>query len=178
MNSLLYELDNAERENQHLQWEKSQSQIDAANAHAEVREERSRSRDLVIAERDKADQRVENVKRSLCERSACYKCLGKGADDCSLCKGFGSIVGKWTACFKCDGKGSIILLSGKSVGCSSCFSVGARQGALSVDCFKCKKRPGAATKCDTCFEGKIRGFNLKPCPFCDGLGCRNFRQPT
>lgn len=141
-----------------------------------VREERRKSSEQISAavreERKRADAQIEQTKRSLNERSICFRCKGEGGTDC-LCLGYGVLHGLWTTCHACRGKGAYVATNGIRANCSACFSKGAKQGVFTIVCFKCK---GSGASCDTCHEGKVRGFNLKCCPFCKGNGCDNCHE--
>lgn len=136
----------------------------------ELRDERRKSDDLARAE-EKARNDIEHVKRVMSERSVCYRCNGEAIDkdDCSICQGRGAIQGLWTKCHNCDGKGSYTSISGggEIESCTICNAKGAREGILSMPCFKCKgsKQGGG---CSACYKGRIKGYNLQLCPICKG----------
>ncbi|KAL7555033.1 hypothetical protein ACHAWF_018614 [Thalassiosira exigua] len=177
-NRLIYDLEEVEKENSENLWQKERYENEFSNAkhklNGALKEERRKSKNRVAAalkeEQHKSKKEIERVRKSLTERSLCYRCNGEGGNDCVLCKGYGLLHGQWTKCLKCNGAGWHTDVSGKKEGCMSCFSQGAREGVHTVVCFKCK---GNGLNCNVCYEGKIRGFNLKPCPFCIGPGCEN-----
>jgi DnaJ-class molecular chaperone len=115
----------------------------------------------------KSNKKIEDVKKSLALRSVCYRCDGKStsAHDCTVCQGSGAVQGLWTKCHRCNGTGLHSSINGANVGCTVCSSKGAAAGVLSMICFNCR---GNANDCTICYKGKIRGFNLKLCPWCNG----------
>lgn len=108
-------------------------------------------------------------------KSVCYRCDGKAVgNNCSLCLGSGVVQGIWTKCLSCSGVGSFQTLKGhQEVKCDICYGVGARKGVLSVVCFKCEGDTNQ--ECSVCYKGKLRGFNIRLCPFCGGqdANCEN-----
>jgi DnaJ-class molecular chaperone len=101
-------------------------------------------------------------------RSVCYKCDGRAVlGDCDTCQGNGTVLGTWTKCHNCNGMGSHLSIRGAKTSCGICFGMGARQGQLSMLCFKCKGNPNQQN-CSVCYKGQLRGFNLRLCPFCAG----------
>ena len=137
-----------------------------------LREERRQSAgelaDQLARSEERAKGQVEELKKSMSDRSVCYQCDGKALneEDCTLCHGHGAIQGLWTKCCNCHGTGSFTSISGDAEDCNLCSSRGAREGILTMTCFKCK---GIAYKdCNLCYKGKIRGFNIKLCPICRG----------
>mmetsp|Transcript_23044 Transcript_23044/g.42296 ORF Transcript_23044/g.42296 Transcript_23044/m.42296 type:complete len:401 (-) Transcript_23044:247-1449(-) len=140
-----------------------------------LREERLKSSDDLARAEEKAKEKLEHAKTLLSERSVCYRCNGEATstEDCTLCEGNGAIQGIWTKCHNCDGTGSFTSIRGTEESCAVCSSKGAREGILSMTCFKCKGRR-SVKDCSICYRGKIKGFNLKLCPFCRGEGtCEN-----
>ena len=135
----------------------------------ELRDERRKSDDLTRAEANAREQ-TEHVKRVMSERSVCYRCNGEAIDkdDCSICQGRGAIQGLWTKCHNCDGKGSYSIFGGGVIeSCTICNAKGAREGILSMPCFKCKGcKQGDG--CSACYKGRIKGYNLQLCPICKG----------
>ena len=138
-------------------------------------EEKKNAIKAMYDEKQKAIERLEKVKKSMLARSICYTCDGEGGDDCTTCKGKGSVQGKFTKCHNCNGAGTFTSLQqeGKQVNCLACFSKGAKEGCVQIRCFKCKGDKDKKIDCNICHKGKIRGFSLKPCPFCVGDGCMN-----
>lgn len=138
-----------------------------------LREERRKSSDELARAEERADSlasKVERVTREMSERSVCYRCNGSSTseEDCAICMGTGAVQGIWTRCNNCDGAGAVAPIIGdEKVACATCSSRGAREGTHSVTCFKCMGRDGGRG-CDTCYRGRIRGFNLRLCPFCKG----------
>ena len=134
----------------------------------ELREERKQSSFRMAIEKEKFDNTITGMQNTLSIRSVCYRCDGKAAcaASCSLCGGSGAVEGRWTKCHNCDGAGSYLTLDGKDVSCTLCFSKGAREGLFTMTCFKCKGKNDG--DCKVCYKGKLRGFNLKLCPICNG----------
>lgn len=139
-----------------------------------LREERRKAtHDLARAD-ERAQRELEDVREELSRRSVCYRCNGRAAsaEDCAVCEGRGAVQGIWTRCHRCDGSGSVATIGGERKGCDLCDSRGAREGLFAQACFKCDG--SGKDDCDVCFGGKIRGFNIKLCPFCRGKGeCEN-----
>mmetsp|Transcript_21842 Transcript_21842/g.46130 ORF Transcript_21842/g.46130 Transcript_21842/m.46130 type:complete len:355 (+) Transcript_21842:224-1288(+) len=142
------------------------------NLNIALQVERMKSRVDLAEEKKKANEKLQDLEKSLNERSLCFHCQGDAGDTCKLCNGYGLLHGKWTKCHKCGGEGTFTSISGTKQNCYACFSRGARQGAFTVKCFKCK----GSGDCDVCFEGEIKGFNVKECPFCEGSGCENCHE--
>jgi DnaJ-class molecular chaperone len=103
-------------------------------------------------------------------RSVCFRCDGKAVSgDCNKCQGHGTVRGTWTKCYNCNGMGVFLSFKGAKSSCGNCFGIGARQGNLSMVCFRCKGNPNE--KCGVCYKGHLKGFNLRLCPFCAGKEC-------
>lgn len=137
----------------------------------ELREERRNYASQLADAKEKTSKKITEVKKSMSMRSVCYQCDGKAtsAISCKLCDGNGAVKGIWTKCHSCNGVGSFSSIDGMNMSCIKCDSKGAREGVLSMTCFKCK---GSETSnCNICFKGKIRGFDLKLCPICNGKSC-------
>jgi DnaJ-class molecular chaperone len=134
----------------------------------ELREERRNSANQVADAKEKASKKIIEVKKSLSMRSVCYQCDGKATSSisCTLCDGSGAVKGIWTKCHRCNGMGCFSSVDGTNVICENCDSIGAKEGVLSLTCFKCKGNENV--DCRICWKGNIRGFNLKLCPFCNG----------
>lgn len=140
-----------------------------------LKNEKQKFEDILAAEKEKATEQMEQMKKEMLARSICYTCNGEGGNDCITCKGQGSVQGKWTRCHNCKGTGTLTSLhgEGKAVECTACFGRGAKEGVFQIPCFKCKGDRKNKINCNTCHKGKLRGFSLKPCPFCKGNGCMN-----
>lgn len=141
------------------------------NVDRALRDEKRRHGDALKREKQRANEELERVKKSMLERSTCYRCDGHGGEDC-ICEGRGSLQGRWTKCHNCNGAGAFAsLVDNLRIECKPCSSRGAREGCMRVPCFKCKG--GSIFNCSVCYQGTIKGFGLKPCPFCRGTGCEN-----
>ena len=141
----------------------------------ELRDERASSAKKLADAKEMTAKKILEVKKSVCARSVCYQCDGKATStiSCQLCKGSGALQGTWTKCHNCNGLGKYATVDGMQVDCATCNSKGAREESLSTTCFKCKGKKD--DRCAICYKGKIRGFNLKLCPICDGIddNCEN-----
>ena len=145
------------------------------NAAKALKMEKQKFEDTLAAEKEKATEQMEQVKKEMLARSICYTCNGEGGNECITCQGQGSVKGKWTRCHNCKGTGTLTsLVEGKAVECLACFGRGAKEGVFHIPCFRCKGDKKKKINCNTCHKGKIRGFSLKSCPFCkEGNGCTN-----
>lgn len=163
--------ENGDLRDQLDEYEKEQKRIAIA-----LKNEVQKFEDTLAAEKEKATEQMEQVKKEMLARSICYTCNGEGGNECITCKGQGSVQGKWTRCHNCKGTGTLtsLLVEGKALECLACFGRGAKEGVFHIPCFRCKGDKKKKTNCNTCHKGKIRGFSLKSCPFCkEGNGCVN-----
>ena len=134
----------------------------------ELREERRDFSTKLAAEKEDANTKMQAMKKVLSKVSVCYQCDGKATsvESCGNCKGSGAIQGLWTKCHNCKGYGYFSSINGEKVSCTICSGKGAREGMLTITCFKCKGKKNR--NCNVCIKGKIRGFNYKLCPICTG----------
>eukprot|EP00956_Cyclotella_meneghiniana_P045939 scaffold391362_cov73-Cyclotella_meneghiniana.AAC.2 len=144
----------------------------------ELREERRDFSTKLAAEKNASYEEMQAMKKTLSKVSVCYQCDGKATSEesCKNCKGSGAVQGHWTKCHNCDGSGYFSSINGEKVSCTICSGKGAREGVLNVTCFKCKGKKNLS--CNLCSKGKIRGFNYKLCPICNGKDaneCENCR---
>lgn len=161
--------DRLERENQENKRLIDKYDVKMERISRELRDERVSSAKKLADAQEKATRKILQIERSMTARSVCYQCDGKSTSalDCGLCGGVGALHGIWTRCHSCSGTGTFASVDGKRViGCDACSSKGAREGVLDTTCFKCKG--DMKQNCSICFKGKIRGFNLKLCPICNG----------
>ena len=175
-NGLQKSLNNAHDENGDLRDKLDLYEKEKKKAVNTLKKEKQQFEDILAAEREKATEQIEQMKKEMIARSICYTCNGEGGNDCITCKGQGSVQGKWTRCHNCKGTGTLTSLhgKGKEVECLACFGRGAKEGVFQIPCFKCKGDRKKKINCSTCHKGKVRGFSLKPCPFCEeGKDCMN-----
>ncbi|KAL7499759.1 hypothetical protein ACHAWT_010727 [Skeletonema menzelii] len=175
-NGLQKSLNNAHDENGDLRDKLDLYEKEKKKAVDTLKKEKQQFEDILAAEREKATEQIEQMKKEMIARSICYTCNGEGGNDCITCKGQGSVQGKWTRCHNCKGTGTLTSLhgKGKEVECLACFGRGAKEGVFQIPCFKCKGDRKKKINCSTCHKGKVRGFSLKPCPFCEeGNDCMN-----